>query len=108
MTALTLLSHLCISTDTEVPGEVACNEFEITVLCIDLDWAKLVSLKVLELCGNIQLTDQFQFSSLVTLGKLEVVKVETTGKLDKNPTAQLFQLAHKLGLERPDVQLFMH
>lgn len=102
---LTLLSRLCLRAGTSL----VTNDNNTVVLQSDVDWARLVSLKILQLRGGLEHTARFQLCSLAVLGTLELVHIQTLSKMRRctSDSAQLAQLAYKLGRERPDVEFIV-
>ena len=71
-----------------------------------LDWGKLVSLAHLYISGSVKFVSPL--SKLAIVGTLRRVVLQL-GSLDTQSVGQAIrqigELAHKLGLERPEVQL---
>lgn len=55
MTALTMVSRLCIRADTDILTCDFGNHCNTIDSRVDIDWARLVLLKVLQLCGKVTL-----------------------------------------------------
>ena len=72
-------------------------------VCVDFDWAGLVSLVQLHMFGNFWLTSSCELSRLALLSQLKEVVFDDFDCVDKSMTIQLAQLAYRLGMDRRDV-----
>lgn len=95
--ALSLLSKLTtLKIANRVPGSHIRFAF---------DWGRLVELRVLETHAQVRFTQTL--GQLTCLARLNRVVLSHIGDSDEVTTTQIGLLAHRLGIERPDVEFVM-